>query len=78
MIGTLIACHPFTFQLLLLEPISEAFVRCEGNVVRVQEVLAAIEGFRDLVDTVPILIEDDDLEDLKTVRDAVDYVLARL
>jgi len=25
----------------LLEPISEAFVRCEGNVVRVQEVLAA-------------------------------------
>jgi len=28
-----------------------------------------IEGFR---------IEDDDLEDLKTVRDAVDYVCARL
>jgi acyl carrier protein len=28
-----------------------------------------VEGFR---------IEDDDLEDLKTVRDAVDYVCARL
>ena len=28
----------------LLEPISEAFVRCEGNVVRVQEVLAADHG----------------------------------
>ncbi len=28
----------------LLEPISEAFVRCEGNVVRVQEVLAADYG----------------------------------
>ena len=30
----------------LREPISEAFVRCEGNVVRVQEVLAAEHGIR--------------------------------
>jgi len=30
----------------LLEPISEAFVRCEGNVVRVQEVLAAEHELR--------------------------------
>lgn len=34
-----------------------------------EELGGRIEGFR---------IEDEDLEDLKTVRDAVDYVMARI
>lgn len=45
----------------LLEPISEAFVRCEGNVVRVQEVLAAEHGIRIPYSTLTRWVREADL-----------------
>ena len=42
--------------------------------------LCFLEGLEEEVSerTVGFRIEDDDLEDLKTVRDAIDYVMARI
>ena len=45
----------------LREPISEAFVRCEGNVVRVQEVLAAEHGIRIPYSTLTRWVREADL-----------------
>jgi hypothetical protein len=45
----------------LLEPISEVFVRCEGNVVRVQEVLAAEHGIRIPYSTLTRWVREADL-----------------
>ncbi len=45
----------------LLEPISESFVRCEGNVVRVQEVLAAEHEIRIPYSTLTRWVREADL-----------------
>jgi len=45
----------------LREPISEAFVRCEGNVVRVQEVLAAEHEIRIPYSTLTRWVREADL-----------------
>ncbi len=45
----------------LLQPISEAFVRCEGNVVRVQEILAAEHAIRIPYSTLTRWVRDADL-----------------
>ena len=45
----------------LREPISEAFVRCKGNVVRVQEVLAAEHGIRIPYSTLTRWVREADL-----------------
>jgi hypothetical protein len=49
----------------LLEPISEAFVRCEGNVVRVQEVLAADHGITIPYSTLTRWVREADLRSPK-------------
>ena len=62
-------------------------VRCEGRssvrriaILLVQRVPRLVEGpEEELAErTVGFRIEDEDLEELKTVRDAVDYVMSRL